>query len=65
MIPAGNIRILLRELDKQGWRVVKTQNTHYRAMAPEGGVIVLFSDSREPRSWLNTLSRLRKAGFRA
>lgn len=63
MISPGDTRLLLRELQRQGWRVQKTQNTHYKALAPDGKTTVLFSDSREPRSWFNTLSRLKKAGF--
>lgn len=65
MITPGDIRLLLRELGRQGWRVQKTQNTHYKALAPDGKSVVLFSNSREPRAWCNTLSRLKKSGFRA
>jgi len=65
MITPGDIRLLLRELQRQGWRVAKTRNTHYKAFAPDGKAVVLFSDSREPRAWCNTLSLLKKAGFKA
>lgn len=64
MISPGDIRLLLRELGRQGWRVQQTKNSHYKAYAPDGKTTVLFSDSREPRSWFNTLSLLKKAGFK-
>lgn len=65
MISPGDIRLLLRELGRQGWRVQKTANMHYKALAPDGKNTVLFSDSRDPHSWSNTIVRLKKAGFRA
>ena len=57
-------RVLISDLEAQGWRVIQLDASHYRAMPPDKSMpIVHFSTSNEPRAIKNTLARLKRSGY--
>lgn len=57
-------RELVRELERQRWRVEQTGRGHYKARPPDGRPMVTFgSASGDPRAMKNTLAQLRRSGF--
>jgi hypothetical protein len=58
-----NYAEVVRELERQDWRVETTKRGHYRAFPPDGGDVVLFSDTEDRRGQKNALSALRRQGF--
>lgn len=58
------IKEMIKELEAQGWRVEK-KTKHYQAFSPDGQGIVTFSATpSDHRSAANTVSRLRRYGFK-
>lgn len=58
---------LIAELVEQGWRVepIRGVSTHYKAIPPTPNArIVHFAVSGDPRAMRNTISLLRKSGYR-
>lgn len=59
------IRKLIRALEAQGWRVEETGSGHYQAYSPNGEDIVTIPGTpSDHRSMRNTMSRLKRAGFK-
>lgn len=56
-------RDLHTALRAQGWTIEQTTRGHYKAMGPQKG-LVHFSDSGDHRAILNTLTELRRNGFK-
>lgn len=62
---AYDIRVLIRKLNEQGFSVSQTGRGHWRVVPPDPSKsLVHFSRLEEPRAFKNTLSDLRKSGFR-
>lgn len=61
---AKEIRQLVLQLQRQGWRVEMTNNGHYKAYTPDGKSIVVFGStpSGGNRSLANMKSTLRRHG---
>ena len=57
------IRELVRELERQGWRVEPTKGGHFRAFPPQGSPVVLPSTPSDRRALANTIALLRARGF--
>lgn len=57
-------REVAAELVRQGWRVERTGQGHYRAKPPNPTLpIVHFGHSSEARAFQNTIGQLRRSGF--
>lgn len=55
---------VIREAEKQGWRVEMTRNGHWRFYAPDGVNIVHAAGTpSDYKSFDNTVARLRHFGF--
>lgn len=55
---------LVKALEEQGFEVEMTKNSHYTVRGPDGRrVATLDGTPSDPRGWLNTIARLRRAGF--
>jgi hypothetical protein len=62
---AKDVGDLLRELEKQGFHWELTRKCHYRVFSPDGTIATTIGNSSGNwRSLLNSLSWLRKAGFK-
>lgn len=61
---AKEIRQIVRELQRQGWRVEKTNSSHFKAYPPEGKAFVVFgcTPNGGNRALANTKSLLRRHG---
>ena len=61
-----DLETLVRDLQRQGWTVVKTKNGHWQFISPEAGraIVVASSTPSDLREIANTRSRLRRAGYR-
>lgn len=62
---ASDLKEVLRELPRQGWRVERLRGGHYMAFPPDRSKVPVTiggtpSDHRAPA---NTMSYLRKSGF--
>jgi hypothetical protein len=58
------IKDLVTELQREGWRVERTRNNHPRAYPPTGeGFVTFASTPRDRRSLPNTIAALRRRGF--
>lgn len=55
---------IVRALEQQGWRCVKSRrNNHWKCYPPGSGrAVVLASSTGDRRSWLNARSLLRRQG---
>lgn len=50
---------------EQGWRWDRTNNGHWKGLAPDGKTIVVHSGTpSDHRGLRNALSRMRRVGFR-
>lgn len=59
------LRQLLREARRQGWRVERTKKGHYKLWPPDGGPPeILPGTPSDWRSLKNAIARLRRRGFR-
>ena len=57
------LRKLLAEAEQQGWRVQRGR--HVKLYAPDGVTVVTVAATPSDHRWLaNTVSRMRKAGFK-
>lgn len=54
---------LLNQLEAQGFDVKPTKSCHYSVRKNGEFVTVLASTPSEYRGWLNSITRLRRAGF--
>lgn len=60
---AKEVRELVREAERQGWRVDAT-GAHYRLYSPDGVTIVTLAKTPSDHRWReNTIAKLRKGGF--
>ena len=58
------IRELLREAQRQGWRIEPTKRGHYKAWPPQGGPPVTISGTPSDwRSIRNVVALMRRLGF--
>lgn len=58
-------RKLVKALQEQGWRVEPTKKGHFLAYAPDGvGLVTIPGTPSDSRSLRNTISDLRKHGFK-
>ncbi len=58
------VRKLVAQLERQGWRVELRGSGHYLAFSPDGKTIVLFASTPSDHRWRkNTIARLRRGGF--
>lgn len=58
------IKELIREAERQGWRVSKTKKGHIRFFAPDGETILTAPGTPSEHRWLNNLlPQLRRYGF--
>ena len=57
------IRELVRELERQGWRVAQTKGGHLRAYPPAGSPVIMPSTPSDRRALANAVSLLRQRGF--
>lgn len=62
---AIDLKEVLRELPRQGWRVERRGGGHYVAFPPDRSKqqVVFASTPSDHRALANTVSRLRKSGF--
>ena len=59
------LKDLVEAARRQGWRVVTGGNNHIKLFAPDHKTIVtVASTESDHRAYQNTLSRMRRAGFR-
>ena len=59
-----DFRKVIREAERQGWRVEQTKGGHWRFYAPDGVNIVHAAGTpSDRRSFDNTIAQLRKYGF--
>lgn len=63
--PALDLKAILKELKRQGFKVTLTKSNHYQVKPPDldAPLIVTSSSTSDYRSLKNFLARLRKAGF--
>jgi predicted RNA binding protein YcfA (HicA-like mRNA interferase family) len=54
---------LIKDLESQGFTVEPTKNGHYTVRKDGKRVATLAGTPSDRRSWLNSLSHLRRAGF--
>lgn len=60
---AREVRDLVREAERQGWRV-RERGAHFTLFAPDGVGIVTVAKTPSDRRWrANTLAQLRRHGF--
>ena len=64
-MPKKEIRQLIKELEKQGFRVTQAGSGHFIAWPPDVEVrpVTIPSTPSDYRSMRNTLADLRRAGF--
>ena len=56
---------IIREAEKQGWRVEPTKKGHIRFYAPDGvNVVHAAGTPSDPRAIANLVAQLRRYGFR-
>ena len=56
---------LRQEAQRQGWRVNVTGSGHYRLLSPDGQTIVILQATpTDYRGMRNTISAMRRGGFR-
>lgn len=59
-----DLNALIKRAEKQGWRVVKNNNSHLAWYPPDGGEFVITgSTPSEPRSFNNAKACLRRHGL--
>ena len=59
------LREILREARRQGWRVEQTRSGHYMLYAPKGrGIVTAAGTPSSAASIRNTLAKMRSYGFR-
>jgi predicted RNA binding protein YcfA (HicA-like mRNA interferase family) len=63
VVASKEIRELVRQLEKQGWRVVTTRGGHLRALPPQGSAVVLPGTPSDRRAFGNAIALLRARGF--
>lgn len=49
--------------EKAGWKFSKTNSGHWKGVSPTGEIVVFASTPGDKRSYLNTRSRMRRAGL--
>ena len=65
MTPKKDLKKILQEAKRQGWRVVLLESGHYRLYAPDGEHIVDASGTPSDRRGLdNMLAQMRRYGFK-
>lgn len=61
---ADDVRQVLEEAERQGWRVERTKKGHWACFAPDGKNIVIVAGTPSHRSSLqNAISQMRRYGF--
>jgi predicted RNA binding protein YcfA (HicA-like mRNA interferase family) len=64
MAASKDFKKMLREAQRQGWRVEQTKGGHWRLYAPDGEHIVHAAGTpSDTRSLDNTLAQMRRYGF--
>lgn len=59
-----DLKKMLAEAERQGWRVKRTKRGHYMLFAPDGvGKVTFSGTASDHRSLDNALSQMRKHGF--
>jgi len=62
--PRKDIEQVVRAARRQGWRVEKTRNGHWKLYAPNGRDIVVAAGTPRGRSSVDdTIAKLRRYGF--
>lgn len=64
MADRGTTREIVRELERQRWRVEPTAKGHFKAYPPDGRAMVTFGPvGNDPRAIKNIIAQLRRSGF--
>ncbi len=64
MASKKEIKELLAEAERQGWRVEKSPGGHWKLYAPNGrDLVVLPSTPSSSRTLANIVARMRRSGF--
>lgn len=64
MSTRGDLRKIIREAERQGWRVETTRGGHLSFYAPDGeNIVTTGSTPSDRRSLDNHIARMRKYGF--
>lgn len=64
ILVSGDLRRLVKTLEKQGFAVESTSKNHWTVRGPDGKrVTTIAGTASDHRAWLNAMSYLRKAGF--
>lgn len=59
------LKEIVREAEKQGWRAKRTKRGHWMLLAPDRKSKVLIAGTpSDRRSMANAISRMRRYGFR-
>lgn len=59
-----DLKAILAEAEKQGWRVELQKGGHYKLYSPDGqGIVTVGSTPSDRRSLLNTIAYMRRYGF--
>jgi len=62
---ADDVREVVHEAERQGWRVEQTKKHYWKCYAPDGKTIVVLSSTpSDSRSTKNGIALMRKAGFK-
>ena len=58
------VRELVAEAERQGWRVELRPNGHWRLLAPDGVGMLTVAGTPSDRRWkANSIARMRRHGF--
>lgn len=59
------VRTLVREAERQGWRAVHLLSGHVQLFSPDGTTIVTLGGTPSTQRWrTRAITQLRKGGFR-
>ncbi len=57
------VKQLLRDLERAGWKSRKTGSGHNLVKSPEGKVVVVCDSPSDSRSLKNSMADLKRAGY--
>ena len=65
-MPSKEIKVLIKALEDQGWRVEQTRGGHYKAWPPEKSrkMVTMPATPSDHRSMKNTIRDLKHSGYK-
>jgi predicted RNA binding protein YcfA (HicA-like mRNA interferase family) len=62
-MPSKDLRQLIKQAEKQGWRVKVTGGNHLKWLPPRGQFVISSFSPSDPRAIKNLTKQLEKEGF--